>query len=85
MSGILAAKVLISHLLEITDGAYRTATKIAIESLFQDAINYYYTNLKETDLSPQDFLGLTDEQFDYWIFGIKGKDDALDMKQGGKL
>lgn len=85
MSGILAAKVLISHLPEITDGAYKTATKIAIESLFQDAINYYYTNLKETDLSPRDFLGLTREQYDYWIFGNKGEGDKLDEKEGGKL
>lgn len=85
MSGILAAKVLISHLPEITDGAHRIATKLAIESLFQDAINYYYTNLKETDISPQNFLGLTNEQYDYWVFGNKGEGDKFDEKQGGKL
>ena len=84
MNNILAAKVLISHLPDITDGAYRTATKIAIESLFQDAITYYYTNLKETDISPKDYLGLTREQYDYWVFGTKGENDRFDEKQGEK-
>lgn len=30
MNNVLAAKVLMSHLPEITDGAYKTATEIAI-------------------------------------------------------
>ncbi len=39
MNNILAAQVLCSHLPEITDGAYKTATEIAIESLYMDALN----------------------------------------------
>ena len=36
MNNILAAKVLMSHLPEITDGAYKKATEIAIETIFKD-------------------------------------------------
>lgn len=39
MNNILAAKVLMSHLPKITDGAYKAATEIAIETLFLDAMN----------------------------------------------
>ena len=37
MNNILAAKVLMSHLPDIKDGAYKTATEIAIETLLQEA------------------------------------------------
>ena len=67
MNNILAAKVLMLHLPEITDGAYKTATEIAIEALFKGAkedyrlIYPFYTNLKL-----QDYLGLTDDEFKRW-------------------
>lgn len=73
MGSIQAAKVLMSHLPEITDGAYKTATEIAIENLFQDALRWYhYRKLGEEELTPAEYLGLTPEQYDYWVFGIKG-------------
>lgn len=72
MNNILAAKVLMSHLPEITDGAYKTATEIAIEALFKDAkedyrlidslIHPFYINLKL-----QDYLELTDDEFKRWV------------------
>ena len=68
MNNILAAKVLMSHLPEITDGAYKTATEIAIEILFKDAkedyrlINPFHINLKL-----QDYLELTDDEFKRWV------------------
>lgn len=71
MGGVQAAKVLMSHLHEITDGAYRTATEIAIENLLQDALRWY-GKFHEEDLTPAEYLGLTPEQYDYWVFGIKG-------------
>lgn len=41
MNNILAAEVLRSHLPEISDGAYKTATEIAIETLYIDAVGDY--------------------------------------------
>ena len=70
MDNILAAKVLISHLPEITDGAYKTATEIAIEGLFMDAMFDWHT--AKTDLSALEYLGITPEQYDYWIIGNRG-------------
>lgn len=67
MNNILAAKVLISHLPEITDGAYKTATEIAIEGLFMDAMFDWHTS--KTELSAIEYLGITEEQYDYWIMG----------------
>ena len=49
MNNILAAKVLISHLPEITDGSYKTAIEIAIETLFMDAM--------DDDLNTADAIG----------------------------
>lgn len=68
MNNVLAAKVLMSHLSEITDGAYKTATEIAIEALFKDAkedyrlIQPFYISLKL-----QDYLELTDDEFKRWV------------------
>lgn len=71
MGSIQAAKVLMSHLPEITDGAYRTATEIAIENLLQEALRWY-GKFHEEGLTPAEYLGLTPEEYDYWVFGIKG-------------
>lgn len=68
MNNVLAAKVLISHLPEITDDAYRTATEIAIETLFVDAI--YDWHKSNCELSAREYLGLTDEQYRRWVLGI---------------
>lgn len=70
MNNILAAKVLMSHLPEIKDGAYKTATEIAIETLFKDADNDYdrFICYKNEDISRLEYLGLTREQYDYWIY-----------------
>lgn len=69
MNNILAAKVLLSHLPEITDGAYMRATEIAIEALFQDAMEDY--RKISTDLFPTEYLGITSEQFNYWVMGYR--------------
>lgn len=68
MNNILAAKVLMSHLPGITDGAYKTATEIAIEELLESAIadwKKYYKN--EGNLPTREYLGLSESQYDYWI------------------
>ena len=73
MNNILAAKVLISHLPEITDGAYKTATEIAIETLFMDAMDDWHKS--DTELSAIEYLGLTTEQYEYWLFGIRRREE----------
>lgn len=72
MNNILAAKVLISHLPEITDGAYKTATEIAIETLFLDALDYWRKTEINFDVSSNEYLGLSEEQYKYWVLGIRG-------------
>lgn len=73
MNNILAAKVLMSHLPDITDDAYKTATEIAIEILFLDAIDDWHKS--NTNLSAIDYLGLTPKQYEYWLLGIRGKEE----------
>ena len=69
MNNILAAKVLMSHLPEITDGAHKTATEIAIETLFQEALrdwdNYY-----KQDISAREYLELSPSDYKYWVLNI---------------
>lgn len=65
MNNVLAAKVLMSHLPEITDGAYKTATEIAIETLLQEAKMDYYAFKPGIPL--QDYLGLSQEEFERWV------------------
>jgi hypothetical protein len=70
MNNILAASVLRSHLPEITDVAYKTATEIAIEILYKDAIRdweKFYSN----EMPARTYLGLTKGEFDYWIHGVR--------------
>lgn len=67
MNNVLAAKVLMSHLPEITDGAYKTATEIAIDVLFKDARNDYYLDGVSSDMTFQEYLELTDEQYERWV------------------
>lgn len=71
MNDVLAAKVLMSHLPEIADGAYKTAIEIAIETLFQDAL-HWYNELYKNKMKPWEYLGLIPEEYDYWVYGIKG-------------
>lgn len=68
MNNILAAKVLMRHLPEIKDGAYKTATEIAIGSLFGDAINDWQ-NFYFEDLTLQEYLELSNEDYYYWVLG----------------
>lgn len=78
MNNILAASALRSHLSEISDGAYKTATEIAIETLYKDALRdwekFYYN-----EMPARTYLGLTKGEFDYWILGVR--DDTCDCKQ----
>ena len=67
MNNILAAKVLMSHLPDIKDGAYKTATEIAIEVLFKDARNDYYLDGISSDITFQEYLELTNEQYERWV------------------
>lgn len=69
MNNILAAKVLMSHLPEITDGAYKTATEIAIETLFRDALRDWYNYYKQ-DMSAREYLELSPNDYRYWISNI---------------
>ena len=54
-----------SHLPEITDGAYKTATEIAIETLLQEAKIDYYAFKPEIPL--REYLELTNEQYERWV------------------
>ena len=67
------ANILISHLKEIKDEAYKTATEIAIETLFQDAIEDWHRS--DTELSAIEYLGLTEKQYEYWLLGIHGREE----------
>ena len=65
MNNILAAKVLMAHLPEITDGAYKTATEIAIETLLQEAKMDYYAFKPGIPL--RNYLELSQEEFERWV------------------
>lgn len=65
MNNILAAKVLISHLPEIGDGEYKTATEIAIKTLLQKAKMDYYAFKPRIPL--RDYLELSQEDYDKYL------------------
>ena len=65
MNNILAAKVLISHLPEITDVPYNMATEIAIETLLQEAKMDYYAFKPGIPL--REYLELTNDQYERWL------------------
>lgn len=67
MNNILAAKVLMSHLPEIRDGAYKVATQIAIEELLIDAVKDWHK--MNTGLSVVEYLGITEDEYNEWICG----------------
>ena len=54
-----------SHLPEITDGAYKTATEIAIETLLQEEKIDYYAFKPGIPL--REYLELTNEQYERWV------------------
>lgn len=65
MNNVLVAKVLMSHLPEITDGACKTAAEIAIESFLLDAMDDWHKS--DYQLSAIEYLGLTKEQYELWV------------------
>ena len=65
MNNILATKVLMSHLPEIADGAYKTATEIAIETLLQEAKMDYYAF--KPGISLREYLELSQEDYERWV------------------
>lgn len=68
MNNVLAAHVLLSHLPKITDGAYKTATEIAIETLCKDGINdWKKMGEEDTGVSAKEYLMLTDEQWNRYV------------------
>lgn len=70
MNNILAAQVLRLHLPEITDGAYKTTTEIAIETLYKDAMKDYLVFYHdESELTLEEYLELTEDEYYYWLFG----------------
>lgn len=71
MNNILAAKVLMSYHSKISDGAYRTATEIAIETLFDDAISEWEKHYRKKGVTVLDYLGISQEQYKYWVLGIR--------------
>lgn len=66
MNNILAAKVLMYHLPDITDGAYKIATEVAIEVLCDDAIRDWENYYKD-ELSLKQYLGFNKFNYDKWI------------------
>lgn len=68
MNNLWAAKILRYHLPELKDGAYKTATEIAIETLYLDALTDWHNGAGE-GLSATEYLGLTEEEYYYWILG----------------
>lgn len=68
MNNILAAQVLRSHLPEITDGAYKTAMEIAIETLYLDAMDDWHRGAGK-GLSAREYLELTEEEYCHWLLG----------------
>ena len=73
MNNILAAQVLRLHLPEITDGAYKRGTEIAIETLYKDAIKYYWALPVKAEMKPWEYLEFTENEYYYLIFGCKKK------------
>lgn len=71
MNNILAAKVLMSYHSKITDGAYRTATEIAIEALFDDAISDWEKHYRGKGVTVLDYLGLSQSQYAYWVLRMR--------------
>ena len=72
MNNILAAQVLRSHLPNITDRAYKTATEIAIEALYQDALeDWRKLSNRNIGLLAREYLELTKEEYEYWIMGTR--------------
>lgn len=74
MNNILAAQVLRSHLSEITDGAYKIAMEIAIESLYLDAMDEWHKGAGK-GLSAREYLELTEEEYCYWLLGKRDKNN----------
>ena len=73
MNSIKAAKVLMSHLPEIEDYVYKIATEIAIESILFEALEEW-KKLYHVDCvnkSVLEFLELTEEEYKYWLMGIR--------------
>lgn len=69
MDNILAAQVLRLHLPEITDDAYKTATEIAIETLYSEALDEYL-KLESQGFAKNtvlEYLQLTGEEYNRWI------------------
>lgn len=81
MNNILAAKVLISHLPEITDGAYKRATEIAIETLYLDALEDWH-KMPEDGVSAIEYLELTEEEYYYWLLGGEKVAETKGYKNG---
>ena len=73
MNNVLAAKVLMSHLPEITDGAYKTATEIAIETLFLEATGDWIES--NCGLSAREYLGLSPDEYARWVIGRRYGND----------
>lgn len=70
MNNILAAQVLRCHLPEITDGAYKTATEIAIETLYKDAMKDYLKSYS-SELSLLEYLEMTEEEFVHYVMKME--------------
>lgn len=69
MSSCLAAKILMNHLTEISDGAYQVATEIAIEVLLADVAKEY--EKLGDGLTFKEYLGLSDKQYEEWVIERK--------------
>ena len=70
MNNVSAAKVLMSHLPEIVDGAYKVATEIAIETLIQDA-RRDWSKYYQDEMSFYTYLGLDTDAYKRWTLEIE--------------
>lgn len=70
MNNVSAAKVLMSHLPKIVDGAYKTATEIAIETLIQDA-RKDWSKYYQDEMSFYTYLGLDMDAYKRWTLEIE--------------
>ena len=86
MNNIWAARVLRSHLNDLSDGAYKVAMEIAIETLYLDALTDWHYGAGE-GLSAIEYLGLTEEEYYYWLLGGEkvGEFKAKEKKDESKL
>lgn len=68
MNNVSAATILKNRLSDVKDENCKEALKLAIKSLYLDALDDWHKS--DTNISAIDYLGLTQEEYTYWLLGI---------------